>query len=277
MNRLQAALVVSGLQALLLGPIGTATAQEKSVPKESTPKESPAAVAGPYLGIGIEAVHPAFHEQLPGSLIDGQGIMVSSVLKGSPADKAGLRRHDILTAFNDQRLFSGEQLIKLVRADKPGQEIKLQFVRGGKLETVAVTLGEEPAHIARRDHQQRDLWERRFPWAPLSPLLPDWQRPRTKTRNHWENFDSLSLKKLDANRFRAEISCFDKDGKTRKHTFEGTREELRKQIESEKDLSEDERDQMLDGLDLHSQFQFPAFPDAPFASPLAWPDPFSDF
>ena len=64
--------------------------------------------------------------------------MIANVMKGSPAEKAGLRMHDILAAYDDQKLFAGDQLVKLVRADKPGRSVKLQIVREGQLETVTV-------------------------------------------------------------------------------------------------------------------------------------------
>ncbi len=94
--------------------------------------------AGAYLGIAVEPLHPAFGMHLPKSLVAGQGIMIANVMKGSPAEKAGLRMHDILAAYDDQKLFAGDQLVKLVRADKPGRSVKLQIVREGQLETVTV-------------------------------------------------------------------------------------------------------------------------------------------
>jgi len=150
------------------------TKEKSSISKEERRKpETAVRVAGTYLGIGVEPLHPAFHRHLPDSLIEGQGIMVASISRDSPADQAGLRTHDILTSFEDQKLFSGDQLVKLVRAAKPGQKVKLHFVRAGKLESLSVKLGEQPQHLADQDHHYRDLWERRFPLVPFSPLRPE--------------------------------------------------------------------------------------------------------
>lgn len=243
-----------------------------STSKEETKKhETAVKPVGSYLGIAVEALHPAFHRHLPDSLIEGQGVMVASISKDSPADKAGMKTHDILTSFDDQKLFSGDQLVKLVRAAKPGQEVKFHFVRSGKLESLSVKLGEAPQHLTVHDHQYRDFWERRFPLVPFSPLRPDSRIKEHSGGNKWKSFHSLSLKKLDGNRYRAEVSYFDKDGKTQTHVFEGTREEIHKQIQDAKDLPEEERDQLLDGLEMHPHFGFPS------GFPFEWPDPLGDF
>jgi hypothetical protein len=264
-----------------------ATSQLLAANKTDDKKKSESATeVGPYLGVGVEPLHPAFSAHLPGSLLGGQGVLVSTVAKDSPADKAGIKAHDILAAYGDQKLFSPNQMVKLVRADKPGKEVKLQLVREGKLLVVPVTLGDQPPHIASREHSYRDLWERQFPWklprfSPNQPSSPP-QSPRPTNKKGWESFDSLTLKKLDGNRFKAEVEYLDKEGKNQHHEFEGTREEIRKQIESEKDLPDDEREQLLGGLNLRRGKLLQPFPwdraYDPFNIPwFEWPDPFEDF
>jgi hypothetical protein len=72
----------------------------------------------------------------------------------------------------------------------------------------------------------------------------------------WQNFDSLSLKKMGDNKFRAEVQYVEKDVKTnktepKKYAFEGTPEEIHQAIEQTKDLTLPERFQ------LHRMLQFP--------------------
>lgn len=250
----------------LLGGIAAVSASAADKPA-STP--SPERAAAGYLGIGVEPLHPAFGAHLLESLAPEQGVLIAFVAEGSPADRAGLKPHDILATYDDQKLFSAEQLVKLVRADKPGREVQLNIVRGGKAQTLKVTLGEEPADVAAREHAGRDLWERRFSWfLPREEFKP---RPRGKRNVHQNTFDSLTLKKLDGDRYRAEIEYLDQDGKKQRHEFEGTREEIAEQIRAEKDLPEEEREQLLSGL------QSP--PPAPFERVpwFLWPDPFRNF
>jgi hypothetical protein len=78
----------------------------------------------------------------------------------------------------------------------------------------------------------------------------------------WESFDALKLTRVDANRWRAEIEFRSKEGKKEHKTFEGTREELRKAIQAEKDLPTNERTHLLRTLNLHDpifEFHFPPF------------------
>jgi hypothetical protein len=67
----------------------------------------------------------------------------------------------------------------------------------------------------------------------------------------WESFDSMTLRKTGDNRFKVEIQYLDKTGKkTERHSFEGTREEIRRDIEAEKNLPANEREHLLRGLDI---------------------------
>jgi len=263
--------LISTMSGLLVLTLGLGFSEDKPLPPVSY-----IPVPGAYLGVGVEPLHPAFSAHLPNTLLNGQGVLISRVAKESPADKAGLKVHDILTAYEDQRLFSPDQLVKLIRADKPGRSVKIQFVRHGVLEITAANLSEQPVHMAELDHQHRDLWERQFPWVNSQSRL-GFRSPFPKRRDHWNGFDSMTLKNLGGDRFRAEIGYRDKEGKTQIHAFEGTREEIHKQIDEQKDLPVDERNQLLHSLDLH---QLP-WPSGWAADPLAplssWPDPFRDF
>ena len=69
------------------------------------------------------------------------GLVVNSVAKDSPA--AGvLQENDVLKQLDDQILVDGRQLSVLIRAKKPGTEVKLTLVRAGKEQVVTAKLGE---------------------------------------------------------------------------------------------------------------------------------------
>jgi hypothetical protein len=59
------------------------------------------------------------------------GLVVEFVDKDSPAEKAGLKRYDVLSKLQDQLLVNAEQLAVLVRSRKPGDEVELTVIRGG--------------------------------------------------------------------------------------------------------------------------------------------------
>ncbi|WEV69479.1 trypsin-like peptidase domain-containing protein [Bifidobacterium sp. ESL0775] len=71
----------------------------------------------------------------------------SAVVKGSPADKAGLKANDTVVAFNDQAVGSSSALLGYVRAASLGDKVKLTIVRGGKTMDVEVTLDQKESDV----------------------------------------------------------------------------------------------------------------------------------
>ena len=77
-------------------------------------------------------VEPAVEEALP-----KHGV-VHQVLRESPAQAAGLERHDVLHRLDDQILVNPRQLIVLVRQLKQGDQVKLAVIRDAQpLELIA--------------------------------------------------------------------------------------------------------------------------------------------
>ncbi|WEV41944.1 trypsin-like peptidase domain-containing protein [Bifidobacterium sp. ESL0682] len=72
----------------------------------------------------------------------------SAVVKGSPADKAGLKADDTVVAFNGQAVGSSSALLGYVRAASLGDKVKLTIVRGGKTMDVDVTLDQKESDVS---------------------------------------------------------------------------------------------------------------------------------
>lgn len=79
--------------------------------------------------------------------ITGIGALVSEVTKGGAGDKAGLKKDDIITAVNGHAVASNEALVASVRGYQPGETIKVTFQRGGKTQTVNVTLDSDGGNL----------------------------------------------------------------------------------------------------------------------------------
>jgi hypothetical protein len=252
------AFTIVALAASLLMLNGFAVAAKKG--KEPSPTKTPKAAQEAraehyaYLGVGVEELHPAVLSHLHNHLANGEGVLVGQVAAGSPADKAGLKVNDVLMTYGDQKLFSPEQLAKLVRADKPGREVTLGILRQGKSEQVTVTLGQHEAERGGETSEWRP--ERHSTWRFPMPFV---ERPaRGENERFWESFDSLSLRNLGNNRFKAEIRYKDENGKMSRHEFQGTRDEIAKAIDAEKNLPANERRQLLRSLDMESSAAFPS-------------------
>jgi hypothetical protein len=103
----------------------------------------PAEEKGTYLGVLISPVPEVLYDQLP-ELPRDQGVVITHVLPDSPAARADLRRHDILLAYNDDKIRDCEHFARLTRADKPDNKVKLELLRGGRKQRVEVTLALGP-------------------------------------------------------------------------------------------------------------------------------------
>lgn len=74
----------------------------------------------------------------------GKGALVANqpnaILKGGPADKAGIRTGDLITHFEGKEITTPDELIVAVRAQEVGDTIKLRYFRNGKSTEVSLTL-----------------------------------------------------------------------------------------------------------------------------------------
>ncbi|MEV0623805.1 trypsin-like peptidase domain-containing protein [Nonomuraea sp. NPDC050404] len=73
---------------------------------------------------------------------DVPGALVSQITPGSPAEKAGLERGDVITKIGDKAVDGGDTVVGQVRGFKPGQEVKITYMRDGATHEVNVTLVE---------------------------------------------------------------------------------------------------------------------------------------
>jgi len=97
-------------------------------------------VARGYLGVVTESVTPEIAETL-GMPKDTKGVTVADVTPGSPAEKADLKRTDVILAVNGRPIASLEDLRLTIAQSLPGSKVVLNIVRDGKPRTVEVTLG----------------------------------------------------------------------------------------------------------------------------------------
>jgi len=221
-----------------------------------------------FLGVYVTPVHPSLSNHLGDVLSREQGLIVEEVFEGSAAAKAGLRVHDILTTYDDQKLFSDEQLAKLISSDEVGREVTLGYLRDGKRQKAQVTLGDAEQML--RDHHLPAPPQASGRLGSRGGLASHSKADAEPSDSGWETFDSMTLKRLKDNKFRAEVEYLDKEGKTEKHVFEGTREEIRKSIENEKDMKAAERTHLLRALGLHGNNDQVNFPHAWFVPPAEW-------
>ncbi|MFI7124578.1 S1C family serine protease [Nonomuraea sp. NPDC050153] len=74
---------------------------------------------------------------------DVPGALVRQITEGSPAAKAGLQQGDLITKIGDKVVDGGDTVVGQVRGFKPGQQVKITYMRDGKTSDVTVTLEEK--------------------------------------------------------------------------------------------------------------------------------------
>jgi S1-C subfamily serine protease len=75
---------------------------------------------------------------------DSPGAVVGTVTNGSPADKAGIRGGDVITAIAGKTVRNPSDLSLAVLSKRPGDEVEVELKRDGKSQTVTVKLGNRP-------------------------------------------------------------------------------------------------------------------------------------
>ena len=97
-----------------------------------------------WLGVSIQDLDQATREAM-GLDETVKGVLIGDVFKGQPADKAGVKRGDIVTAVNGKPVESPNELRNGVAAIHPGEKVPLEILRGSKKLTVTVTLTDRDA------------------------------------------------------------------------------------------------------------------------------------
>ena len=97
----------------------------------------------PYLGISYYAVTDAQTAAQLG--VNAYGVYIVEVVKGGPADKAGLQAGDRIVSMDGSEVATQSDLGTLMQNHKAGDTIEITVARGGQMQTVTVTLGEKGA------------------------------------------------------------------------------------------------------------------------------------
>jgi S1-C subfamily serine protease len=103
-------------------------------------------ISRPWIGVNltdIRAADPRIKSYL--GIDKNEGVLISSVIRDTPASKAGLRRWDLIVEMDRQPVSSLEEFLKMVRQHKVGDKITLVIQRNENLTTVEVVLEEKPA------------------------------------------------------------------------------------------------------------------------------------
>lgn len=115
----------------------------------ATPLQKSSPLGEVWMGIVPTPVPEALVVQLE---LDGNpGILVRAVGPNSPAKKAGILPYDILLQVNGKPIRVSEDIIKSISANKPGDSVDVDIIRGSKRQTLKVPLEKRPENLAKAD------------------------------------------------------------------------------------------------------------------------------
>jgi serine protease Do len=89
-----------------------------------------------WMGVGIQDLTPELAEYYK---VKGEtGVLVTQIFEGDPADKAGIKANDIITAVNGEPVTSSRELSRRIAALGVGQKAEITIMRDGREKTVTV-------------------------------------------------------------------------------------------------------------------------------------------
>jgi serine protease Do len=123
------------------GSIGIGFAIPIDMAKEVLPQlKDRGTVTRGWLGVSIQQITPELAKTF--GLKQPNGALVSDVVDGSPADKAGLKQGDVIVEFNGKKIKSSSELPHIVGSTNVGKEVGMKVVRDGEEVALQVKVGE---------------------------------------------------------------------------------------------------------------------------------------
>jgi len=126
-----------------------------------------------WLGVELASMTP---EMADGFGLSGQqGVVIQSVSPGFPADKAGLKRNDVIVEYEGEKVTDRDKFRLKVADNAPGKRVSMVVMRDGKRVPVTVTLGErtKDAVAAMAGPQQPTQGGDTFEGLAVRDLSPD--------------------------------------------------------------------------------------------------------
>jgi serine protease Do len=99
-------------------------------------------IARGWLGVVIQKITPEIAKSF--NLKEAEGALVSDVMENGPAEKAGIKRGDVITSFDGKQIKDNEVLPRLVAATEIGKRTKVGVVRDAKPVEIEIIIGELP-------------------------------------------------------------------------------------------------------------------------------------
>ena len=154
---------IIAVNSAIISPTGASVGIGFAIPVNTAKRILPELISKgyvtyPWIGASVYPLIPEFAKFL--GLKVERGAVIAQVVRGSPADRSGLRGGDrqvqvgnslipvggdVIIEMDGKEITSSNELIKMIRAHRPGDRIELKFLREGKLLRLKVTLEKRPS------------------------------------------------------------------------------------------------------------------------------------
>nr|WP_240913502.1 trypsin-like peptidase domain-containing protein [Vagococcus fluvialis] len=119
------------------------------------------AVVRPMLGVSMIDLTAISSEErasvlgLKGNEVEN-GVIVGSVEKDSPAEKAGIKKYDVITALDGQAISSRSELQAVLYQKQIGDKLEVTYYRDGSKKTANVTLDQDSSKLLEKQEKQKE-------------------------------------------------------------------------------------------------------------------------
>ncbi|MDD5434802.1 MAG: DegQ family serine endoprotease [Nitrospira sp.] len=126
-----------------------------------------------WLGVYIQDVTPELAKQF--KLHTNQGALVSDIMDGSPAEKAGFERGDVIIQYNGKEIENTGHLRNMVAQTSVGKVVELKIIRESHEKVLKVNIGELPPDGAKEGKHEEGDAEGVFKGVTVQGLTPEYR------------------------------------------------------------------------------------------------------
>jgi serine protease Do len=106
-----------------------------------------------WLGVMLQTLTPGFAETY--KIPTPEGAIVSDIVTGSPAEKAGFKRGDVIVSVDGDKIKNSQDVVLRIRNKMMGDRVRVEVYRDGKKTNLRVTLGDIPGKDVERKEPRR--------------------------------------------------------------------------------------------------------------------------
>ena len=180
-----------GIFAAIILATGAAFAQQPAPPEPPEPADQNFSIfidGGGFLGVYAENISRENMARYHMGQVRGVGV--TRVIKDSPAEKAGLRKDDVILRLDGENITSVRKLNRIVSELSPDQSVKVTVSRGGAEQEVTATIGKRNTTSFARDLFSANprLWK-----EGVQPKVWKWDGPLFERGDLFENNGDLTF------------------------------------------------------------------------------------